>query len=134
MEQADMDGAKGRITYAHSMDLLDKADIVIEAVVENADVKKSIFADLDKRLPAIPDPRDQHQLDQHHRDRRGDERPRPRHRDALLLPRAGHEARRGDQRAGDRPEVTARTIALAEAMGKVAPRPTTGRGSSPTAC
>ena len=50
MEQADADAAKGRITYAQSMDLLDRADIVIEAVVENAEVKKSIFAELDARF------------------------------------------------------------------------------------
>ncbi len=50
MEQADADAAKARLTYAESMDALAGADIVIEAVVENADVKKAVFADLDKRF------------------------------------------------------------------------------------
>lgn len=50
MQQADMDAAQSRLTYAESMDALADADIVIEAVVENADVKKSIFVDLDQRF------------------------------------------------------------------------------------
>lgn len=50
MQQADMDATQGRLSYADSMDALAGADIVIEAVVENAEVKKSIFADLDKRF------------------------------------------------------------------------------------
>jgi 3-hydroxybutyryl-CoA dehydrogenase len=49
MEQADADAAKGRITYAESLDAISTADIVIEAAVENAEIKKSIFADLDNR-------------------------------------------------------------------------------------
>lgn len=48
--QADMDATKARLTYSESMDALAGADIVIEAVVENADVKKSIFAELDNRF------------------------------------------------------------------------------------
>ena len=50
MTQADMDATLARLSYAESMDALEGADIVIEAVVENAEVKKSIFADLDKRF------------------------------------------------------------------------------------
>ena len=50
MSQGDMDAAKGRLAYVESMDMLADADIVIEAVVENADVKKSIFAELDNRF------------------------------------------------------------------------------------
>lgn len=50
MEQSEADAAKGRITYAESLEAIEKADIVIEAVVENAEVKKSIFADLDARM------------------------------------------------------------------------------------
>ncbi len=48
--QADMDATKARLTYSESMDALAGADIVIEAVVENAEVKKSIFAELDTRF------------------------------------------------------------------------------------
>lgn len=50
MSQADMDATQTRITYTESMDDLAGADIVIEAVVENAEVKKSIFAELDNRF------------------------------------------------------------------------------------
>ncbi len=50
MEQADADAAKARITYAEAIDACEEADIVIEAVVENAEVKRSIFADLDTRM------------------------------------------------------------------------------------
>jgi len=50
MEQADMDAAQSRLTYVENLDALAGADIVIEAVVENAEVKKSIFANLDKRF------------------------------------------------------------------------------------
>ena len=50
MTQADMDATLARLTYAESMDLLASADIVIEAVVENAEVKKSIFAELETRF------------------------------------------------------------------------------------
>ena len=50
MTQAEVDAALGRITYASSIEALDPSDIVIEAVVENADVKKQIFADLAPRF------------------------------------------------------------------------------------
>lgn len=50
MARGDADAALGRITYAESVDRLSGCDIVIEAVVENAEVKKSIFADLDRRF------------------------------------------------------------------------------------
>ncbi len=50
MEQGDADAALARITYAGSLEACEHADIVIEAVVENAEVKKAIFADLEKRM------------------------------------------------------------------------------------
>lgn len=50
MTQPDADAALGRLTYAESLDALAASDIVIEAVVENAEVKKKIFADLDARF------------------------------------------------------------------------------------
>ena len=46
MEQAAADEALGRITYAGDFSTISKADWVVEAVVENADVKKKIFSDL----------------------------------------------------------------------------------------
>jgi len=50
MTQDEADAAKSRITYASNMDALDPSDIVIEAVVENVEVKKKIFADLAPRF------------------------------------------------------------------------------------
>lgn len=46
LEQADADAALGRITYATDSGAMDGADIVIEAVTENEDLKKSIFKSL----------------------------------------------------------------------------------------
>ncbi len=43
MTQTEVDGAKKRLTYAKSIDALKGADIVIEAVVEDAGVKKDLF-------------------------------------------------------------------------------------------
>jgi 3-hydroxybutyryl-CoA dehydrogenase len=120
MEQADADGAKGRITYAHSMDLLDKADIVIEAVVENAEVKKSIFSELDNRF--------------------GDSKILATNTSSISITEIAAATSNPARVIGMHffypvpvmklvevinglatdPEVTARTIALAEAMGKVA--------------
>lgn len=46
MSEDEVAGAKSRITYADSMNAMDDADIVIEAVVEDLEVKKKIFAGL----------------------------------------------------------------------------------------
>lgn len=46
MSEDEVSAAKGRLTYADSMNAMDNADIVIEAVVEDLDVKKKIFAGL----------------------------------------------------------------------------------------
>lgn len=48
MQQKDADAALDRITYATEMKGLSDRQIVIEAVVENEQVKKDIFAKLDK--------------------------------------------------------------------------------------
>ncbi|MEO1009081.1 MAG: 3-hydroxybutyryl-CoA dehydrogenase [Planctomycetota bacterium] len=47
MEQADADAALARISYASDVAAMADRDIAIEAVVENEDVKRSVFADLD---------------------------------------------------------------------------------------
>jgi len=46
MEQAEADAALGRITYANDIAAVAQADIVIEAVVEDAAVKKEVFTKL----------------------------------------------------------------------------------------
>ncbi|OAB60548.1 3-hydroxybutyryl-CoA dehydrogenase [Leptolyngbya valderiana BDU 20041] len=51
MEQKDADAALGRIAYATDMGDLADRQIVIEAVVENEQVKRDIFAKLDEVTP-----------------------------------------------------------------------------------
>lgn len=46
MSEEDVSATKGRLTYADSLHALDDADIVIEAVVEDLEVKKKIFSGL----------------------------------------------------------------------------------------
>lgn len=46
MTEADVKATKGRLTYATDIKALATADIVIEAVVENTEVKRKIFAEL----------------------------------------------------------------------------------------
>ncbi len=46
MTEDDVKAAKGRLTYVTDIKSLSESDIVIEAVVENAEVKKSIFKQL----------------------------------------------------------------------------------------
>lgn len=46
MEQADADAACARITYTPDFAAIETADWVVEAVIEDADIKKHIFADL----------------------------------------------------------------------------------------
>jgi len=46
MSEADVKAAKGRLSYVTDLKALEGSDIVIEAVVENAEVKKAIFKQL----------------------------------------------------------------------------------------
>ncbi len=46
MTQADADAAKSRLTYADGLDALAGCDAIIEAVVEDAGVKKQLFGEL----------------------------------------------------------------------------------------
>jgi 3-hydroxybutyryl-CoA dehydrogenase len=48
----EADAARDRITGTTEFDDLERADLVVEAAVENMDVKKDVFADLDDLLPA----------------------------------------------------------------------------------
>lgn len=50
MTQDEATAAKGRITYASDLSALDSSDIVIEAIVENADIKKDLFAKLAEKF------------------------------------------------------------------------------------
>jgi 3-hydroxybutyryl-CoA dehydrogenase len=48
MQQADMDACVGRLKGTTSLDDLADCDIVIEAIVENAQLKKDTYAELDR--------------------------------------------------------------------------------------
>ncbi len=50
MTEAEKKESLDRLSFASSLDALRDADIVVEAVVENEDLKKSIFRELDKIL------------------------------------------------------------------------------------
>ncbi|RIQ37842.1 3-hydroxyacyl-CoA dehydrogenase family protein [Jiangella rhizosphaerae] len=48
LTEADRDAALGRITTTTDLDAVGEADIVVEAVFENVDVKRELFAELDR--------------------------------------------------------------------------------------
>lgn len=50
MSEDDKSAALGRLSYVETLDKIESADWVVEAVVENADVKKQVFADLAERF------------------------------------------------------------------------------------
>lgn len=50
IKQEDADAAIARIKYVHMFDLIKDADVVVEAAVENAQVKRDIFANLARMM------------------------------------------------------------------------------------
>jgi 3-hydroxybutyryl-CoA dehydrogenase len=52
MQQADVEKTLGRLSYIHYLDHLKTCDIVIEAIVEDAKIKKELFAKLGKQFGA----------------------------------------------------------------------------------
>ena len=79
------------------------ADLVIEAVFEDMDVKQTVFRDARRGGEAGRDPRHQHLHARRRPDRRVHEAPAGRDRHALLQPGQRDEAARGGARRGDRP-------------------------------
>ena len=95
------------------------ADLLIEAVVEDVDVKKTIFRRADEIFAARRDPRLEHVVDPDHDARGGHQSARQGHRHALLQSRARAEAGRGDPRGADvRRDGCRDRVALAEDLGK----------------
>ena len=82
------------------------ADLVIEAIPERIELKKTLFAQLDAGLPGRRDPGHQYLLAVGHGDRGRHAGSGPGGGAALLQSRSGHEAGRGDLHgahlAGDR--------------------------------
>ena len=92
---ADRDAARKRISSTTRLEDLADCDLVIEAIVENLDVKKETYARARPDLQARDDLLLEHVVAHDHRDVRGDAARRPFRRPPLLQPRAGDEARRG---------------------------------------
>ena len=97
--------ARSALAQASSIDeAVADATLIIEATVEDADVKDAVFRAVDAAAPPGADPRHEHELALRRRASRGHastgERPRP----ALLQSRAAHGARRArDDLAHERP-------------------------------
>ena len=47
----DADAILGRITFIDSMDYLENSDLIIEAIIENLEVKQSVFSKLEEIVP-----------------------------------------------------------------------------------
>ncbi|MCF8030562.1 MAG: 3-hydroxybutyryl-CoA dehydrogenase [Desulfohalobiaceae bacterium] len=52
LEEADKDGALDRIQTTTSLESVKDRDLVVEAVVENMDIKAKVFGELDKNAPS----------------------------------------------------------------------------------
>ena len=49
LESSDAEALLGKITYTTDRDALSDADLIVEAIIENMDLKKSLYADLGAR-------------------------------------------------------------------------------------
>ena len=100
LSQDEMEAALARVKTTTSLTDLKDCDLVIEAAVENMQLKKTIFTELD----AITRPEAilaSHVVAEHHRDRLGHRTARQGAGAALLQPRAGDAAGRDRARAVD---------------------------------
>ena len=101
LTMADVGERMGRLAPTLDFSALAQADLVIEAVFENMDIKKSIF----ERLDAVAKPGAilglEHILSRHRRDRGDDHAARGRARHALLLARQCDAATRDRPRGED---------------------------------
>ena len=99
--QAEADRRFGLIKPTLAFDGFGDADIIVEAVFEDMDLKKKVFAESGQGRPAGRDPRDQHLDAGRGRHRRGDLAAAAGDRPSLLQPGAGHEAARNRSRQTD---------------------------------
>ena len=93
--------ARAGSSTATTLDALGDADYVVEAIVEDAEAKRALFATLDALTRPDVDPRVEHLVDLDHAARRGDEASRQGARHALHEPGAADDAGRADPRPGD---------------------------------
>ena len=86
LDADDAEAALARITTTTDLDAAADADLVVEAVFENIEVKQEIFRTLDRLVRRRRGAGLQHLRDPDHEDRRGHRAARTRRRHALLLP------------------------------------------------
>ena len=101
LEAADRDATLARISATDDQAAVRDADLVIEAVFEDIEVKTALWRELDPLAPARCHLRHEHELDLDRPARRGGlpGAPRALRRDAFLQPGPGHAADRADPRA-----------------------------------
>lgn len=92
MTQEAADAILAHITFVTDYENLKTADLVIEAIVENMEIKHNLYAAIDETLPRAHHFCNQHKLPFHHGACRLHQARGQVHRNALLQPRNGHEA------------------------------------------
>ena len=92
LDEAGKKAITDKMTFTTDLNLAADADLVVEAAIENLDIKKSIFCGAGQDLQARDHSGFQHLLHLHYRHCRGHSAPRQVHRHALLQPRHRHEA------------------------------------------
>ena len=125
LAQADRDAAVERLALTTDVADLADCDLVIEAIVEELEPKRELFAELDRPDRTRRRARDEHVGALGDRDRRGDRAARARRRHALLQPGAADAARRDRPRRADRRRARSRRrsrSASASARRRSAPR------------
>ena len=101
MTQAEYDATIARFSFTQDVGDLRDCDLIVEAVPENLDLKKSVFTELDATVKKERDLRDEHVRLRDRRPEQGGVAPRPVHRLPLVQPGVHHEARRDHLRARD---------------------------------
>ena len=120
LEAADRDATLGRLSGTVSLEDLADCDIIIEAIVEDIEVKKDLFGVLDRQCPGLERSSLQYLQSHGHRDGSLHGPPGSFRGPALLQSRSDHEAGRG--RAHRRHVGSAtfdRAFAFARSLGKV---------------
>ena len=93
----------GNLTGTTNYADLKDCDLVIEAIIENVEVKKQAYAQVEAVVGAALPDRVEHLIALHHRARRRHQAARQGRRAALLQSGAADEAGRSDPRARDQP-------------------------------
>ena len=90
----------GRLKVTTDLAAAAEADFVFEAIIENLEAKRKLFAELDKLCPATNHIGDQHLGDPGYRNCRGDAKGAKGRRDPFFQSRPHDESRRNRERFG----------------------------------